>query len=200
MSGNCNAAIGIVGGLRANPLGVVWFDAHGDFKTPETTTSGFFDGMGLATVAGLCWKNLAASVADFAPVPGESILHVGSRDVSEDELANMRQVGVQVCTASEIRSNGVSASLPRHVRNLAECVADVYVHVDLDVINPSDVHANGFSPPEGLSVGTMVEMLRVLKASLQIAGLSIASYDPIWDPESRAAGAVSRFLQVLNER
>ncbi len=200
LSGNCNAAIGIVAGLRANPLGLIWFDAHGDFNTPETTRSGFFDGMGLATVAGLCWKNLAASVAGFAPLPGESILHVGSRDVSEDELANMRQVGVQVCTASEIRSNGVSASLPKHLRELAERVANVYVHVDLDVLDPSDVHANSFSPPGGLSVEMVGEMLRSLKASFQIAALSMASYDPIWDPENRAAGAVSRLLRILEER
>ncbi len=156
--------------------------------------------MGLATIAGLCWKNLAASVAGFAPVPGESILHVGSRDVSEEELANMKQVGVQVCTASEIGSSGVSASLPKHVRKLRERATDVYVHVDLDVLDPLDVPANGFSPSGGLSVETVGEMLRALKASFQIAALSIASYDPSWDRESRATGAVSRLLQILDER
>lgn len=200
LSGNCNAAIGTVAGLRADPLGVIWFDAHGDFNTPETTTSGFFDGMGLATLAGLCWKNLAASVDRFAPVPGENIIHVGSRDVSDVELANMRRVGVQVCTASEIRSNDLSASLQKQIPKLAERVANVYVHVDLDVLDPADVHANGFSPHGGLSVVMVGEMLRSLKASFQIAALSIASYDPSWDPESRAAGAVSRLLQILDER
>src|SRR5215210_30309 len=76
LSGNCNVAIGTTAGLDTSALGVVWLDAHGDFNTPETTTSGFLDGMGLATIAGLCWVNMAASVVGFRAVAGANILHI----------------------------------------------------------------------------------------------------------------------------
>src|SRR4029450_3386719 len=62
LSGNCGpAALGCVGGLRSR-IKIFWFDAHGDFNTPETTRSGFLDGMALATVTGRCWSGLAGGV------------------------------------------------------------------------------------------------------------------------------------------
>jgi arginase len=56
LSGNCNTAVGTISGLGASDLGVVWFDAHADFNTPETTTTGFTDGRGLAVAVEHCWK------------------------------------------------------------------------------------------------------------------------------------------------
>jgi arginase family enzyme len=56
LSGNCNTAVGTISGLGTSDLGVVWFDAHADFNAPETTTTGFTDGIGLAVAVGHCWK------------------------------------------------------------------------------------------------------------------------------------------------
>ena len=53
LSGNCGAAMGAVSGLSPDDLGLIWFDCHGDFNTPETTASGFLDGMGMAVMARL---------------------------------------------------------------------------------------------------------------------------------------------------
>src|SRR5207253_2124442 len=66
-------------GLGAD-VGVAWLDAHGDFHTPETTTSGFVDGMALAVAAGQCWRALAAAVPGFEPVLAGRVVHVGGRD------------------------------------------------------------------------------------------------------------------------
>ena len=62
LSGNCNTSVGTIAGAGPEGLGVVWFDAHADFETPETTTTGFTDGMGLAIVVGHCWKTMAEGV------------------------------------------------------------------------------------------------------------------------------------------
>jgi len=51
LAGNCNSCLGTLSGLDSKRLGIIWFDAHGDFNTPETTTTGFLDGMGLAMAA-----------------------------------------------------------------------------------------------------------------------------------------------------
>ena len=69
LSGNCGpAALGCVGGLRTVSR-VLWFDAHGDFKTPETTVSGYLDGMALAAVTGRCWTQLTNAIPGFVPIP-----------------------------------------------------------------------------------------------------------------------------------
>lgn len=62
LSGSCFASVGIVAGLDEPSPGVVWFDAHGDFNTPETTESGYFDGMGLAVLTGSAWQGMLATV------------------------------------------------------------------------------------------------------------------------------------------
>src|SRR5262245_29752454 len=58
LSGNCFSAVGVLAGLSPDRTSVVWFDCHGDFNTPETTQSGFLDGMGLATALGCCWQKV----------------------------------------------------------------------------------------------------------------------------------------------
>src|SRR6266699_5630562 len=65
LSGNCNTAVGTLSGLTPARRATFWFDAHGDCNTPETTTSGFLDGMGLAMTMGLCWHHLGATVPGF---------------------------------------------------------------------------------------------------------------------------------------
>ncbi|MBT1698787.1 arginase family protein, partial [Fulvivirgaceae bacterium PWU4] len=80
-SGNCNAsAVGTLSGLKEKP-GVIWFDCHGDFNTPETTTGGFLDGMAISIVTGDCWGALAASVPGFVPTAENCVVQVGSRDI-----------------------------------------------------------------------------------------------------------------------
>ena len=71
LSGNCNTAVGTLSGLTPARRATFWFDAHGDCNTPETTTSGFLDGMGLAMTMGLCWHHLGATVPGFQPVAAE---------------------------------------------------------------------------------------------------------------------------------
>src|SRR5690242_2446752 len=78
LSGNCNASIGTVSGCGSRDTTVVWFDAHGEATTPETTVSGFLDGMGISTLTGQCWQRLAHTVPGFEPVAGDRILLVGA--------------------------------------------------------------------------------------------------------------------------
>lgn len=71
LSGNCNATIGLLAGLAESHrrVGLVWFDAHGDFNTPETDPFGFLDGQALAMAVGRCWRALTRTVPGFAPLP-----------------------------------------------------------------------------------------------------------------------------------
>jgi arginase len=79
LSGNCNTAVGTLSGLTPARRVTFWFDAHGDCNTPETTTSGFLDGMGLAMTMGLCWHHLGATVPGFQPVATEATFLLGAR-------------------------------------------------------------------------------------------------------------------------
>src|SRR5688572_20568328 len=65
LSGNCNSAIGTLSGLTPRERTVFWFDAHGDANTPDTTTTGFLDGTGLAAAMGWCWRGMTKQVPGF---------------------------------------------------------------------------------------------------------------------------------------
>ncbi len=182
LSGNCNAALGTVAGIASNDkLGIIWFDGHGDFNTPETTESGFLDGMALATAAGLCWKKMAASIPDFRPVSAASILHVGGRDFYPEEKTLFEESGGTIVGAETIRRSGIEKALNSALNALRVRVPRIYLHFDLDVLDPAEAPANEFAAPNGLSVSQIEKAIEMIGARFTISACGVASYDPRYD-------------------
>src|SRR5207237_3404114 len=94
LSGNCASSLGTVSSLGGDRTAVIWFDAHGDFNTPETSPSGFFDGMALATLAGRCWTQEASSIPGWAAVPEHHVVLAGARDLDEQERRTLETSAV----------------------------------------------------------------------------------------------------------
>jgi arginase len=199
LSGNCGATLGAIGGAGTVRPGVIWFDAHGDFNTPETTTSGFLDGMGLAIVAGLCWHRLAASIPGFNPVRGANILHVGARDFDPEERAMFERVGATVVDAAAINRRGVREALQAPLSKLGCDVEEAHLHIDLDVLNPKEAPANEYVTEEGgLSVVHLDEAIRCIKEILKITSASVAAFDPKYDPQGKTLRAgLTLMRQIL---
>lgn len=186
LSGNCGATLGAIAGAENARLGVIWFDAHGDFNTPETTTGGFLDGMCLAIAAGLCWKNLAVSIPNFSPVRGANILHVGGRDFDAEERMRLEQSGATVVDADAINRTSVLDALKSAIQNFLPEVEAIHLHIDLDVHNPVEAPANEYVTEEGgLSAAQVVEAVGFIKENLKINSATIASYDPKCDSQGK---------------
>lgn len=186
LSGNCGATVGAIAGAGTERLGLIWFDAHGEFNTPETTTSGFLDGMGLAIATGLCWERLAGSIPNFRPLPGDRILLIGGRDFDEGERERLGQAGVQVVDAAAMAGTSVQDTLHAAVTSLQRNVEEVHVHIDLDSLNPKEAPANSFvTDAGGLSVAQMQESIRFFKKHLKLTSATMASFDPSYDPQGK---------------
>jgi arginase len=196
LSGNCISSLGALAGLGPEPLGLIWFDAHGDYNTPETTLSGYLDGMSMSVAAGLCWSRLAAGIPGFRPVPEPWILHVGGRDFDAEEEKLLHASGVQVVPASEFQRGDVNDVLGPALEELRARVRRVYVHVDLDVLDPQEAPANeyGVAVPGGLRVAQVEEALDRIRERLEVCGGALAAYDPAYDPEGLALRAGLRVL------
>src|SRR3954467_8178859 len=109
LSGNCApAALGCLGGA-GNVSRVLWFDAHGDFNTPDTTIGGFLDGMALAIVTGRCWRELAAGIDGFSPLAEGAVTLIGARDLDPLEAEALAGSGVQRLSVAEMRSSRAAA-------------------------------------------------------------------------------------------
>lgn len=189
VSGNCNVALGTVGGCGSE-TGVIWFDAHGEATTPETTRSGFLDGMPISILTGKAWRTLANSVPGFMPVPGDHIALFGARDIEPTEEELLKDVGVAgMATVEELRN---------WLRNKAKEFGRVYVHVDLDVLDPSVATANQWTPPNGISAEVLNHAMETIRTHAKVAALGIASYDPQSDKNGKALNvAVDAVKQLL---
>lgn len=191
LAGNCNTSIGTIAGLGANSTGVVWFDAHADFNTPETTTSGFLDGTAVAILTGRCWTQLAATVPNFAPVADNRVCLVGTRDIDSLEGGLLGESRVQVVEPRQLRS-----SLRQTLSSINEHVDSIYVHLDLDVLDSGVAAANNFAVSGGLTLEDMDYALSQIAQTFRIAGISLTAYDPAADHDGAAARAATHLLST----
>lgn len=197
LSGNCGSALGTLAGLGASDVGVVWFDAHADFNTPETTTSGFLDGMALSTLVGRCWRPLAARVPGFRPIPEADVALVGTRemDPAEEELLNGSAIAR--VSAARIGRVGVRDALEPVLVALKRRVSCVYLHLDLDVLDPAHGRANHLAPPGGLTPGQLLEAITLTRAHFAVVAVGVASYDPECDEAGTVWHTTVQALELL---
>ncbi|HEX8076981.1 MAG TPA: arginase family protein, partial [Chthoniobacterales bacterium] len=157
LSGNCGpAALTAVSALGAARTGVIWFDAHADFNTPETSTSGFLDGMALAILTGRCWPGLAGSFDNFTPVPEENVVLVGARDLDPAEANALDQSSI-----THIPPDRLEMLAPA-IERMAAKVDSLYVHLDVDVLDETEGRANTYACRGGVSADSLYAALKLL--------------------------------------
>jgi arginase len=186
LSGNCNSAIGTLSGLAPRERSVFWFDAHGDANTPETTTTGFLDGTGLAAAMGWCWRGLTKQVPGFQPVSAKRVMLLGARDLDPEEKALLDDADVKQLSPIEIVAGRLAPALAATPDGAA------YVHCDLDVLDPSEGRANPFLTPDGLSVAGLEQAIATIGQARSIAAAAITSYAPEYDVDGRMLTAAMR--------
>jgi arginase len=190
LSGNCgSAALSAVAALNPREIAIIWFDAHADFNTPETSQSGFLDGMGLAILTGRCWRGLAERFDSFRPLPDTHVTQVGVREIDPTEMQLLNQSGIKQLPTSRL------TELSELLKQLS--TNTVYVHVDLDVIDSSEGRANGWACDGGLSVNQLYDALELIGRSASIVASAVTCYDPAVDTNGRIGRAIPRIVELL---
>ena len=197
LAGNCMNAVGVLGGLEGSARGVVWFDAHCDFNDPETTETGFLDGMALSVATGACWRELAASIPQFRPVPASSVLLLGARSIDAGERVALFASHVTVLPWSELQHGGRRATIGRAIEAFARHTRDVYLHVDMDVLDPRKARANELAPPGGFAVADLADAVTLVCNHLSVHAATFSGYSPGCDPERRTARAGLAVIQAV---
>jgi arginase len=188
LAGNCHSSLGTVAGIGGG-VGAVWLDAHADFNTPDTSTTGFFDGMALALLTGAGWPRLRDQVEGLRPIPEEHVVLVDARDADEGERERL--------AGSRVRQAGIEG-LTAALDSLRERVDSVYLHVDLDVLDPSAGRANPWSVDGGLQADELAEAIDAVGERFAIRAAAFTAYWPESDPD-RAIPVIARaaFDRVL---
>lgn len=160
-------------GLKPLRVGLVYFDAHADFNTPETTLSGMLGGMDVAVAAGMCLTRLRLKAGLDPSLPTKYIVFGGLRDVDPLERELLDRSECAELGVADIRAN--SAAVDAQLGRLAGLVDVIYVHVDMDVLDPSEVAGHPLTAPEGPTSVELARTIRKIFTSPKAAALGIAS-------------------------
>jgi hypothetical protein len=160
-------------GRKPLRVGLVWFDAHADFNTPETTLSGMLGGMPVAIAAGLCLTRLRLKAGLDPALPTKYIVMAGLRDVDplEQELLDRSQC--EFLSVDDIRH--LSENIDRQMEQLSRLTEIIYVHIDMDVLDPSEVQGHPLTAPEGPTSEELAAALEMMFQHEKAAAIGIAS-------------------------
>jgi arginase len=173
IGGDCGVSLAAVesASLRhPDDLALVWFDAHADLHTPESSISGAFTGMVLRAITGEGADGLALGAG---AVPLERVVLAGTRDIDPAEDALIAERGVVSLATDAVASVDALVDAVR-----ATGASQVYLHIDLDVLDPAELQGLANPLPFGLSVQALSAAITQLRAQFGLAGATIAGFSP----------------------
>ena len=194
--GDCTHITGVLGGLQdahgpAARVGLVWFDAHGDFNTPKTTLSGMLGGMPVAVCAGLAFPRWRESSHIVAPLPTDRILMVDVRNLDAPEA--------QLIRATDIVLAAPAAGFPGE--DLATAAADLagrcdllYLHLDSDILDAAYVPNHRTREPNGPTMEQVQAAVETVMRTGKVAVLAVVS---VYGEGERSEVSVASGIELI---
>jgi arginase len=203
LGGDHSVAIGTIAGLarhhhrKKQKLGLVWFDAHADANTAETTPSGNIHGMPLAVVLGLGAPSLVNLAGHSPMVDGARAALVGIRDVDEAERANVRASGIGAFTMRDIDERGMRAVMEEAIKRASAGTAGIHVSVDMDGMDPELAPGVGTPVPGGISYREAHLAMEMLADTGKVISAELVETNPILDDRNGTARLAAELLCSL---
>lgn len=203
LGGDHSIAIGTLAGLadRYENLGVIWYDAHADLNTAETSPTGNIHGMPLAVSIGLGHEELV-NIRDFAPkIKPENVVIIGARSVDPGERELIKEKGIKVFSMHEIDKLGMSEVMTQAIQYFVDRKVDgVHLSLDLDGLDPLYTPGVGTPVAGGISYRESHLAMEMLYASNIITSAEFVEVNPILDEKNKTADvAVGLMGSLLGE-
>ncbi|HWR29238.1 MAG TPA: arginase [Negativicutes bacterium] len=203
LGGDHSIAIGTLAGVRqrTKKLGVVWFDAHGDINTPETSPSGNIHGMPVAISLGFGHERLTAIGGPDTRVNAKNFVQIGIRDLDPGEKTRLREQGVTVFTMHEIDLLGMAKVMEEAIRIASDGTDSVHVSFDMDVMDP--LHAPGVGTPVvgGITYRESHLAMEMLSAANIVGSAEFVEVNTVLDHGNQTAKvAVALIGSLLGEK
>ena len=193
IGGDHSIAIGSISGVASfyrqcqQALGLIWFDAHADMNTPETSPSGNIHGMPLAALLGYGLPELT-QIEGFAPkLDPRFCAHVGARDVDPEERELIRRLGIRFFTMREIDERGMSACMDEAIAIAAKAPAGYHVTLDVDALDPGDAPGSGTIVRGGLTYREAHLALEKIAEADGMVSLEVVEINTALDSNNRTA-------------
>jgi len=193
IGGDHATAIGTIAGIsnycrkRKQTLGIIWIDAHADMNTEETTPSGNIHGMPLAIALGLGDKRLT-KINGFSPkVNVENVALIGIRDVDFHESKNIKKLGLNVYTMTEVDKLGIHRIIAKVLNDFKNKVDHIHISFDMDGIDPDFAEGVGTPVPGGLTYRESQLLMEMVAACGCMNSLEMLEVNPILDSKNKTA-------------
>ncbi|MGM0878625.1 MAG: arginase [Bacillota bacterium] len=203
LGGDHSIAIGTLAGLakHSEKLGVIWYDAHGDLNTAETSPSGNIHGMSLAVSLGIGHPVLT-NIGGYTPkIKPENIVIIGARSLDQGEKDLIKQKGIKVYTMHEIDRLGMTKVIEETIAYLKERTDNVHLSLDLDGLDPDDAPGVGTPVIGGISYRESHLAMEMLSEANIITSAEFVEINPILDERNKtAAVAVALISSLLGDK
>ncbi|GAA0500505.1 arginase [Salinibacillus aidingensis] len=199
LGGDHSIAIGTLAGIakHAENLGVIWYDAHGDLNTGETSPSGNIHGMPLAVSLGIGNEKLT-QIGKYAPkIRPENIVIVGARSLDEGEKKLIKDKGIKVYTMHEVDRLGMTQVMNDTIEYLKERTDQVHLSLDLDGLDPQDAPGVGTPVVGGLSFRESHLAMEMLSEANIITSAEFVEVNPILDEKNKTASVAVDLMGSL---
>jgi arginase len=194
LGGDHSIAMGTIAGAsrfhreRDNKrIGLVWFDAHGDMNTPQTSPTGNIHGMPLAVALGLGEESLVDLAGEPPMVEGARAAVVGLRDVDMAERANIKETGIGAFTMRDIDERGMRTVMEEAIKRASTGTAGIHVSFDIDGIDPDFAPGVGTPSPGGISYREAHLAMEMLSDTGLVISAEIVEVNPILDHRNNTA-------------
>lgn len=199
LGGDHSIAIGTLAGVARHykKLGVIWYDAHGDLNTAETSPSGNIHGMPLAVSLGL-GHTMLTELGGFAPkIMPELVVIIGARSLDEGERILIKEKGIKVYTMHEIDRMGMAKVMEETIAYLKEKTDGVHLSLDLDGLDPSECPGVGTPVMGGISYRESHLAMEMLEEAKLITSAEFVEVNPILDEKNKTASVAVGLMGSL---
>ncbi len=202
LGGDHSIAIGTIAGVTQHKknLGVIWFDAHGDINTEETSPSGNIHGMPVAVSLGYGHERLISIGGNDPKLKPNKFVYISCRDLDAGERKVLKELGITVFTMHEIDRYGMTEVIDRAIKIAGEGTDGIHVSFDLDSLDPTFVQGTGTRVPGGLTYRESHLALEMIALSEKLVSAEFVEVNPIIDNQNvTAKTAVALMGSLLGE-
>lgn len=195
LGGDHSIAMGTIAGLlrKKSRLGLLWFDAHGDFNTDQTSPSGNIHGMPVATVVGLGHPSLGASFHGRFIDP-QRLVYIGVRTIDPKESQLIRQSGATVFSMHEIDRYGMKDVVSRAIDIVTKDADGVHCSFDIDALDPLYAPGSGTPFSGGITDREAHLALELLAEQDIISSMEMVEVNPILDDRNRTGTLAAQLI------
>jgi arginase len=189
LGGDHSVCLGAVAGASVainGQLGLIYFDAHGDMNTDETTLTGNIHGMHLASLMGFGAQSLVNVHGEGRKIAKENLLHIGGSDFDQPELDLIARENLQTFTLFDLLTQNLAPVL-KMIDDLAARVPNIWISLDLDSIDRIYAPGAGMPNAKGLTYREISTLAQYIGQKCNVVGIDVVEYNPLQDRKHKTA-------------